>query len=757
MNSASIVLAVLATVASGARATLAQRAGAATEEVPSTTSYELIDRALGARRITDEIAHKYRVFAAFGDSRLPAEYHGVNRGFEAPPEVLNLGSQLKSLSPQVQAELAPFFMRPEEPGSWITLSTMSDGPPGPGGTPPDRRDALSIGPPRRFGSAFHSASLTLPRTAPRQMNAVGIRASPPIQWRTFSAVGGKAKVWAQDRYPGDAAKAEALANELTRHIWRTLTGLMNQEPEYDANLAHNGGDDAFDFYLVHAPMEVDTSTGAPHKKFEGLTMPASADACDRRKYILLDSKQPIGSPTSPGILSTAAHELMHAITLAYGVADNSGCGDPWIVEASATWAENYVYPKANAEHVWPKEFLNHPRWPIDRTNYNHEYGAYLLPYFVQMTGDQPQFMRAIWGEMKQQKSLAAINRVLSGGWDEVWPKFLIANWNQPPVDQPDGYRGWDDVRDYVRGMHYPMSALGRMDVQPIKFDLDPTAGEAGIPYMAGAHFTFKFDRSVRSVVFTNTIARLPQPHTAVWGLAKLKGEWKEPKNWTRDLDRVWCRDDANEDIEELILVFGNSDWQTKKTLIPFDDPTIKTYPTGCTAWSGSTTTTNTITSTAPNLTITEVVTSTMRFVVDSGLILRGQPREYWKVQSGSLSWRTSVTGDCSGGGSGGVGIRDMGSGNEVATLRIWEEDRKMHVSGSQGPWPEEIPRYTINCPRGNVPTVSMVLITALGWFNTDSDRDLLSPDGKSFGGDFTSRVADGAVTTRFQYQFRVSP
>jgi hypothetical protein len=50
-----------------------------------------------------------------------------------------------------------------------------------------------------------------------------------------------------------------------------------------------------------------------------------------------------------------------------------------------------------------------------------------------------------------------------------------------------------------------------------------------------------------------------------------------------------------------------------------------------------------------------------------------------------------------------------------------------------------------------------VLITALGWFNTDSDRDLLSPDGKSFGGDFTSRVADGAVTTRFQYQFRVSP
>ena len=51
---------------------------------PALTSYQLIDRALEGKRIDEETAHKFRVFAAFGDSRLPTAYRGAVSGAKPP-------------------------------------------------------------------------------------------------------------------------------------------------------------------------------------------------------------------------------------------------------------------------------------------------------------------------------------------------------------------------------------------------------------------------------------------------------------------------------------------------------------------------------------------------------------------------------------------------------------------------------------------------------------------------------------------------
>src|SRR5687768_618260 len=58
----------------------------AVQQEPS--SYELIDQALAAGRINEETAFKYRVFAAFGDERLPAQYRGDDGGVEFPASLL---------------------------------------------------------------------------------------------------------------------------------------------------------------------------------------------------------------------------------------------------------------------------------------------------------------------------------------------------------------------------------------------------------------------------------------------------------------------------------------------------------------------------------------------------------------------------------------------------------------------------------------------------------------------------------------------
>lgn len=742
---------------------------------PPPSSYQLIDRALEAKRIDEETAHKYRVFAAFGDSRLPAAYRGTDTRPEPPPEVGIAGSLLDKFSPQTRAELEPFFMRPDEPGSWITLATVSGQEPTPDAPKPpdDARGSSSRGGGDGFFARHAETNARISQSA----------------WRSFPAAGGKAKVWAQNRYSGDAAKAQALANALTSHIWDKLTTLMRKTPKTDAAFAKNGGDDALDFYLVHAPQKPipNPLTGKPDLWDGWAKSSDPTNSCHESRFILIDSNNPlVGNKRVNGILSIAAHELFHAIQFAYNTP--VACDVKWIRESTATWAENLVYPTEDSEHSKAAEFLKLPHRPLDsEASEQHEYGAYLLPYFREMTSGNTDFMRRLWESFErlvprvtpspnappptvQQRIQAyrnqdkqvrqGVDAVLIRGFEDTWPKFLVRNWNRPPVDQPDGYRKWDRLNDtvYVWGARQDVETRSGMVTKNIEFPFD-AAGARSLPYLAGHYQHFRFRPSVRSVVFHNTIAEMGQPHTSVWGIVKIGGTWKDPKDWTREFQLAWCRDEQKEDIEELAIVFGNSDWETEQPLIPRETPTVKAYPVGCTAWSGTTVTTNTITSTDPNITITEVVRSSMRFIVDSSFIQKDQPRQYWKVESGTLNWQVNVTGACTGQAQGNLPIRDMGPGDEVATLQIWEEDGKIVVSGLQGPWPADIPTYTITCPGSSEPPALMLFMTNAGWFGTDSDRNQLAADGKSFGGDFTSRTAGGggSIVTRWVYSFHVAP
>jgi hypothetical protein len=71
-------VAAIALLAS-ARVGAAQHAEASKQgSVTKPTSYALIDRALAAKEITHEHAYTYRVFAAFGDTRLPARFRADN-------------------------------------------------------------------------------------------------------------------------------------------------------------------------------------------------------------------------------------------------------------------------------------------------------------------------------------------------------------------------------------------------------------------------------------------------------------------------------------------------------------------------------------------------------------------------------------------------------------------------------------------------------------------------------------------------------
>jgi hypothetical protein len=706
------------------------------QEAQAPSSYALIDQALAAGRINEETAFKYRVFAAFGDTRLPEQYRGDDGGLEFPASVLLGGRRLQTFSAQTQADLAPFFMPPGEPGSWVTLPTVY----------PDASPARDDDEQTARGAHGPSSSLAEAGTGARE-----------VEWDTVQAVGGEVKVWAQRRYAGDLAKAQAIARELTSTIWPELVRLF-WEPLTDEYSNYSSGGPALDIFLVR-PTDRDTTrlrhnwnlTGAD---WRGAAPWSSRYECDEAAvFLLIKSDGPLGSATSPGMLQVVAHELTHAITARMPL--QRDCEHyRWINEATATWAEHWVYPNAQSEHRRAKLFHVEKRRSLDRVDSDRDmypYGSYLFPLHIMLSGRRERALPEMWRQFEHHGMRAGINAALKTvgtTLDSIYPLFAVQNLNRATAND---YRRIDDLPDSpeVRPDSFAVSLRGAPVYEKEIF--------LGIPYLSTKYVHFGFDASVRTVTFDNTL--VPIPYASVWAVEKIKGTWQQPADWTKQHGRTWCRDVPAEDLEELVIVFTNNEWQdTNRKLDPGRHrPVLRGHVTGCVGWTGTSDMTNTIVSSDPALTIVETVRSTMRFEVDPALVVRARPAEQWKVVAGQVSWNVTVTGVCTGSASGGFTITDRGGGEEIATLRIWEDGGRLHHSGGSGPWPGDIPSYTVTCPAATNPaerTPTMMLMAALGWFATDGDRDQVAADGKSFSGDFTSSPAPGAITVRHRYSFR---
>jgi hypothetical protein len=355
--------------------------------------------------------------------------------------------------------------------------------------------------------------------------------------------------------------------------------------------------------------------------------------------------------------------------------------------------------------------------------------------------------------------LKAIDAVLDGGWDRSWPRFLLKVWNQPPTDAPQGYRAWDRLTEAPTpyGATQSIATPGAPVTRQIELPSEQGGGAlSAVMPLAGVFTHFTFEPDVRSVVFVNTIADVAHDHKSVWGIQKIRGNWKDPEDWTTDFQKAWCRSESEEDIEELVIVFGNSDSLRLEPVKPEKLPEIKAYPYGCTAWTGTSSAEKTIVISDPALKIVERVSATMRLEVDPELNLPGQPREYWKLTGGQLAWNVTATGMCTGSASGQLALTDRGPGEEIATLHVWEEEKRLRYSGGTGPWPGRAPTYTLSCPKSNEPPPQMLFFLSLGWWTTDMQNDTVQDAGMTIRGTLTTNPAPG-ITDRLTYELRRSP
>lgn len=568
--------------------------------VSTPTSFALIDQAETSGALDSETALLYRVYALFSDARLPAQYRGDDSRIEDSLYMAEARERFATLSPATQDALQPFLVPPVYAGSWANPAASSVSPLA---TPPSC-DSFSD------------------------------------KWGFVETSNNLVRIWYRLDLPGDAVQAVSLIDTIDTIIWPKLSGLMpNHLPLSDLGQTCNGGNGRLDIYIS----DVARSKAIPYS------------GCKQSPvFILLQRNADILVP----------HEIFHAFQFSFPL---NGCITAakyrWWAEASAQWAEDFVFPKDQHEQNKAPSLLGVPEQPLDLINDDHEYGAYLLPFFVHRKTGNADFVRVAWEKCASQPALEALDQAMAGGFEAVWPEFARANWNRWADWNPkpiEDYVTWDKLHDQAKpagGASLHVSLAGRMDAeQELTVDL---------PRLSATYKYFKFpDDTTRTVAFWNGVTSKlslkdipaigvqyqPDPATddekkgaRVQALIKLKGQEWQVADWTNLPYVTFCRDMLAERIDELVLIISNSEFKDRERKLKPPDmaPVLWASNMGCWQWKG----TATLNAVSPDGSGMRISTNATWTRPDAS---QGPPFVLYKAE-GTQNW--SISGACSGSGT----------------------------------------------------------------------------------------------------------
>jgi len=532
------------------------------------TTFELIDDAWADGLISEETALIYKVFAEFGDDRLPVAYLGrASGGFEA----LTLGEaelRFATLSPATQAVLAPFLA-------------------------PQDISGVPLGPPPGLAQAAGSAVSPASNSAPPGPSSAF---TPAAGWSGKWAIQDEIAVFWDDSAVDGEVVADFTATEVANVIWPRLTALFGHPPPGRF----------IEIFLDQGPQ---LSPDDP-------TSYATSHACTTNPEVHIAEQH-------HALTYVLAHEMMHAL-LYYRFPALNGCNQSteyrWMHEATAKWAEHFVYPRSmgNREHEVAPNFPNEPALPLEFFGDKHQYGAYLWFFYLSKgktcstvaacaaDADLPR-VPATWRWTQFNSSLGAVNAGIGGNGTllDEWPKFVLFNWNRiPHVNMPyRSYYTWDRLRHRARES---TSAVAPGGFQPPRsMSLDGKIFEAyplihrinhlGAKYW---HFDFTDDDKIRRIRLKHPYADGGEPRAKVQVIVKIRGEdWRPAEDWTGFERKTLCRDkngaDGNpsEDVEELIVVISDSEYQDRSHVLEDSTAPFRTLlemsALGCTNWVGS--------------------------------------------------------------------------------------------------------------------------------------------------------------------------
>ena len=608
---------------------------------PAPSTSDLLGQAIVNGEITPETAKIYEIYALFGDGRLPTQYRGEDPTGLQDHALDELVSDYENLPEATKTILDPFLVPPYYAGSWW-----------------DQRTPSNV----QINSVRTIAAASAPPCSPR--NACNLDSA---RWAYVDTGNGKARVWYVSTDANGLAIANVLASEIDATIWPKLTTLLpGQEPRSDALDRNNGGDGRLDISLVDFA-DPNLSDGFNFTPNTYGFVQNYAPGCEKDSvYMVINSGKSMDE-----MLATLAHESMHAFQWSYDVAEfclNRPENYKWLMEATATWAIDHIYPAVDIEQDHAKlNFFPVPELSLDNLSGNHEYGAYVFPFYL-AKAYAPVWIRHIWEASKSVDELKVLEKgiaVASGGetnLKEQWAKFTINNWNRDPIDK---YKNWDSLNDGAETMK------GLIDGEPA--DLNGLSEgkiefPVRLPHLSAQYARIIFpDQNVRTVAFYNGFThkvseqavefpinskayvaeKLPpedREGAQVWALIKTGGSWSEPEDWTEQPFKAYCRDAADERIEELVLIFSNADIKNRnKYLEPQgDNPFLAYSNTGCWKWKGNVNFTDENDGVTTKLNVNATWEKVTPMVYSPpGIDASALTGTAYHLKSGNLSWKIS--------------------------------------------------------------------------------------------------------------------
>jgi len=484
--------------------------------VPGSTTEDLIDKDLALHVLTPDQAMIDKVFAAFGDSRLPAKYHGDDGSVvDSGGAIAAAAESFDTASAQTKALLIPFLKPPAYAHTWENLPSAP--------TPP-RPEAPFAGPLPSFGRAD-------PVPHPSTLDEPG--------WSYYQHPK-HVRIWFRTNDLHQNALAHFLYFSIDP-VWN-LTTLMGKTPGSDLGphpfVDNNntpqdwgdGGSGDLDIYL--ADIRKPVTQAYPPK------------CTDTPSFIVISSAiQADLSRTIPVL----AHEFMHVLQFRFHYAN--ACGEYHnLDEATANWAIHYVTPTNDFEHV-DDAFLPHPGAQLPRQAYD----GWPFELFLQQV-QGPGAIPAIYTHTESEGPWQAVNDAVVGGLDKQWPDFAVKAWNQVPVKP--SFKEWDRLPDL------PLTDLTDAPLEPKNITLGTARTKTvtetiAVQALARQYDVYTFGNDVVKIVYRNALAG--QSHAGVHALLQLtNGTWKTPQDWTDEQSVEFCRNKPAEDVKKLVVIATDS-------------------------------------------------------------------------------------------------------------------------------------------------------------------------------------------------------
>ena len=667
------------------------------------TTFALIDDALAGNVIDAETALVYKVYYEFHDSRLPAQYVGRDDGAREATAIQHAIENFGTLSQPTQDLLRPFLLPPEDPASWYRLHISPSAAKGP--------TILSV--------ASQAAPMASANATATGCDPIYDTGSGTLIEAVDLTANGKVCIHHFASYAGDAATAASLSTAINDKIWPSLTALLG-EPPLDAN-------GLLQVYLVdHQNM------ANFYESPNGVALGLATICANSVPHLYLNRDN------IKDINQTAAHELTHAITARYSRA--KACGEAfWLGEATATWAEHFVYPGVQSEQPYAPNFLDTPSVSLEDRGNLHEYGAYLW-FFYMTQGDfagtgsgNSSYVKRVWTALASFDSLQAIDIAITeaDGITKKWHDFALYNWNRDKKDNKPyrRYWQWDKLKHMARESPDGVPVAVKLGGAVVKtYKLPHTVRHLAATYY---HFDLTGDKTIRRVRLLQPYSTSTAGNAKVQAIVKTDKGWQPAADWTGFKQKTLCRDKPDENFQELVIVISNSEIDNRSFVMTDDGSKtmLKVSALGCSNWKGFVTgkfsqenefEINSATTDARDVT----------FEFKSETWLDDYDVQAFAVTAGNVTWTNSekdLIFGCSGSFSGSYGLSNLTPGSETTDLNMGINGVPAYYIYSAvedvadgGSW--QRPEYEDTCPGPPPYAVPALLPGANAWFFTGDGK-----------------------------------